>query len=267
MEYKKESNVVVPHSNYYIAADFGLDRPETCTANNLCYFRSKMGVKHYNMTVNGTRLVPVWSGLHGGKAVEEQIKCYEFVFDEYCIAANRIFLCVDGALIGFYMLMFMAWTCHPKNPNRRCTSVHVVTLEQGHSYHEPDNIDAQTGKHYKKRDKWRTCKERVDFINKETALRMVQFTEFNQVPSFFKVIFKDPDKWMDHNANRMLIRDDKPLTYEFGGSEVWRDGEFQWVDHHDELWCRVDEDFKTPCRRIEIFKESFVSLVSFSFRL
>jgi len=86
---------------------------------------------------------------------------------------------------------------------------------------------------------------------------MKQYTRFHRVPSFFKSIFKPTRSWTDQCGTKVLICDDKPMTFEFGYSEVWNGSELVWTAHPNEMWMRIDEDYKIPHRTVDMFKPSF----------
>ena len=215
-----------------IQADYGLDRPEIITPNNVCYFKRKITVKHLNIIYNGDKFVFAWSSMVGGKAVQETTECYEHLFTQKCVGAERLFVTCDGAMISYEVLMFFAWICNPKNPKRLFKAVHVLSLEQGHSYLQADTLDYNVTRIYDKRRIWTTCAERIQYVNASgSKINMIQMDEFHELPSFFKKIFLKT--WRDELSNAANIRDDKPLVYEFGGSE-------RWNEEKKEFECDVD---------------------------
>ena len=249
----------IQFASCHIAADFGVDRPETETADNLCYFRSAIGAKHFPMVVNGVRAVLVWSGMDGGKAVEEQVRCYQWALETHCVGADRVYFCVDGALISFNSLKWMCWQCHPKNPHRHCPMIHCNSLETGHTRIEADNVDQQVTTYYDKKDIWTTLAERVEYVNTHSSVEMVQFKDFYFLPAFYDQIFKAGGSWTDTLGNKVLIRDDKPITFEFGISEHWNQEtqSFSLVEHYDEMWLKISEDPTVPHRRVSLFRKGF----------
>ena len=254
-----------PEMSVHIMVDYGLDRPELITSHNMCYFKRKIGVKHFPAIYNNKPFVFVWSAMHGGKAVEETRKCIDFLLSQRCTGAGRMFITMDGALISYDILKYFAWCVHPKNKNRRLRALHLISLETGHSFIPADTLDYRVERLYKKRNKWSKCSERVEFVNENSDIEMIQFVEFEKLPSFFDTIFKT--KWLDDcdTPNPANIRDDKPLIYEFGMSEEYSENELNVVEHYGEMWMRISEDWKVPCRKIKLFKNKFAEMKSSEF--
>ena len=242
--------------------DYDLDHPEIFHVLNMVYFKRKITMKSLNVVQQpadcfGDRKVFAWSGMIGGKAFEETIQCLEHCFKKRSIGAERCFLNCDGALITYNLLMFAAFCCHPKNPNRYFKAVHAASPETGHSRLDADSINQQATKHYKKRSHWSTTAERVDYINENTDIEMMEWKYFGTLPTIYKKIFLKQDKWMDQHEKHAAIKNDKGMIYEFGQSFVWNanSGKFECVEHPDEMWVRCNEDLKGKLRKIRIFKK------------
>ena len=212
----------------------------------------------------GERKIYSWSGMVGGKAVEETLQCLEHSFQKRCVGAERCFLNCDGALISYAILQAFAWFVHPKNQKRYFTAINLLSPETGHSRLEADTINKQVNDHYSKKERFATCSDRVEFINKETNIEMMEWKYFATLPKLYQRIFKDSSTWKDQYGNSAGIRGDKGMVYEFGQSKVWNDElkQFEWIDHYKELWIRCDEDLKQSCRKINIFNNNIDDLSS-----
>ena len=68
--------------------------------------------------------------------------------------------------------------------------LHLLSLETGHSRIEADNIDRQATVIYNKKCLWSNCSERVEFVNKQSNIDMIELNEFHCAPGIFKQIFK-----------------------------------------------------------------------------
>ena len=176
-------------TSVHYLVDYGLDRPELITSNNACYFKRKLGVKHFNALCNDKSFVLVWSAMVGGKAYQETIGCLDHLFSVRSVGAQRGFATLDGALLSYEILEWLMWIVHPRNPQRRFKSFHLLSLETGHSYLPADTLDHRVTKYYGKRNRWSTCTERVQFINgqPDCDITMIQMREFHEHPEFFKI--------------------------------------------------------------------------------
>lgn len=253
-------------TSVHFLADYGLDRPELITSNNACYFKRKIGVKHLNVLCNSKPCVFVWSGLVGGKAYQETVECLDHLFSALSCGAERGFATLDGAMISYDLLRWLVWIVHPKNPQRRFKCFYLLSLETGHSYLKADTLDHRVTKIYRKRNRWSKCAERVKFVNEQpdSDILMIQMHEFHEFPEFFKKIFvpRPTDSWRDERGVKAGIQNDKPLIFEFGVSEEWDGTQFRLVEHYDQIWMRVSEDFKVSCRKLgttkyPIFQQDF----------
>ena len=86
------------------------------------------------------------------------------------------------------MKCFAFWV-HPKNPNRIFKSISLGTGEVGHTRLECDSISSQARRHYKKKETFSNCEERVNYLNNSTDLEVIQITNFKKLPEIFEVIF------------------------------------------------------------------------------
>ena len=242
-----------PDTYVHYEIDYDVDHPECVSNLNMAYFKSKIGMKTANVIQSppdefGSRKVYGWSGMHGGKAVEETTQCLEHCFKKRSIGAERCGITLDGALLTYKLLQFAAFSVHSKNPNRYFRSIVILSPETGHSRLEADTINAQAKSQYAKRSQFSTCEERLNYLDDSTNIETHQFTRFAMLPTIFEILFIEPSK-------KALIRDDKGIMYEFGESKVWNSDtkKFEWTSHEDELWIRCDEDLKQDVRKLKIF--------------
>lgn len=253
------------HANTFVhyEFDYDVDRAECVNNLNMTYYKKKITMKSLNMVQHpadekGERKIYAWSGMVGGKAVEETLQCLDHSFSKSSVGAERCFLNCDGALISYAILQAFAWFVHPKNKKRYFRAINLLSPETGHSRLEADTINKQVNDHYRRKERFAKCKDRVEFINKETNIEMIQWPYFATLPNnLFKRIFKDSSSWKDQFGHSAGIRGDKGMCYEFGQSQVWDNElkQFEWIDHYKELWIRCDEDLKQPCRKILIFND------------
>ena len=70
--------------------------------------------------------------------------------------------------------------------------------------------------------------------------------------------------WKHQNGQKIMIKNDKPLSFEFGMSEVWneKNQRFDIVNHSEEMWVRHSTDYKDNCRKCNILIDS-LNLESF----
>ena len=263
----KKPKIKYPGTQIHYEIDYDLDHPECITNLNMSYFKRKITIKSLNMIQypadeRGSRKVFAWSQLVGGKQTEETVQCLKTSFQTRSIGAERCSVNLDGALLTYKLLQFSGFSCHGKNPKKYFRSIHVLSPETGHTRLEADTINAQVATQYNKKESFSTCKERVDYINENTNIEMMQFQYFATLPEIYDTIFIDPQKWQDQFGKKALIRDDKGMIYEFGESQVWNEekSKFEWVKHHDEMWIRCHEDLKKPVRKLKIFKKEIHKL-------
>lgn len=86
----------------------------------------------------------------GGKGVEETITCLEHLFRMRKIGAEKAIVNCDGAIPCYKLLMYFAFICHPKSPNRCFKSVWNTSPETSHSRLNADTISGQMIKLYKR---------------------------------------------------------------------------------------------------------------------
>ena len=199
------------------------------------------------------------SGMVGGKGSEEVVQCLEHMFQKRGIGAERVIINCDGAILTYKLLMFDAFICHPKNPNRYFKSVWNTSPETGHSRLQADAINAQCDQQFKKKSSFGTCKERVDWLNDKSTIEAHEFKCFATMPEIFAEIFLPSDKWKDENGYKALIQKTKGLIYEFGESPEWDDEihSYKLVEHPDQMWIRCNEDLTKPVRKLNIFSEKW----------
>ena len=249
-----------PGTHVHYEIDYDVDHPECVSNLNMAYFKSKIGMKSANIIQSppdefGSRKIYGWSGMVGGKAVEETTQCLEHCFKKRSIGAERCSITLDGALLTYKLLKFAAFNVHGKNPNRYFRSAAILSPETGHSRLEADTINSQAKRQYAKRSQFSTCQQRLEYIEENTNIETHQFKYFAQLPSIFDELFIEPAKWIDQFGKKALIRDDKGILYEVGESKIWNAMTelFEWESHWNELWIRCDEDLKQPVRKLKIF--------------
>ena len=63
----------------------------------------------------GERKTHAWSGMAGGRVVEEAIQCFESAFYQTSTCAERCSVKCECALIAYMLLKNFASLVHPKN--------------------------------------------------------------------------------------------------------------------------------------------------------
>lgn len=233
------SEMKYPDTYVHYEIDYDVDHPECISSLNMAYFKSQIGMKTANIIQSpsdefGSRKVHGWSGLHGGKAVEEITQCLEHCFQKRSIAAERCGITLDGALLTYKMIQFIAFNVYPKNPNRYFRSAVILSPETGHSRLEADTINSQSKRQYAKRSSFSTCKQRLEYLDESTNIETHQFSKFATLHLIFY-----------------------QFAYECAESKIWNEAsqKYEWISHPDELWLRCDEDLKQPLPKLRIFSE------------
>ncbi len=263
---KTKNSKVYPNTFAFYEVDPDICYAEIETRENLNYYNSKIQVKvlnciQYPSDIHGHRKVFMWSDMVGCKTATEIIQCVNQLFYEHNFGAERAFFNCDGAIKTYDLLKYFFCCCHPTNPDQCFKAIIAGTPEVGHTRLESDGISATSRKIYRKKETFKSCKERVDYLNSNSNLEVIQVKQFYQLPKIFEQIFKPTASWVDqcNPPNKCNIKHDPGITYEFGQSLVWNknSNKYEWVSHPDEMWIRHSKDFKEEFRKIKVLKPLF----------
>ena len=180
------------------------------------------------------------SAKDGAKKSREIINDVQTAIDLWNSGVERLFYNCDGALRGYDICKYFVLISHPDNPDRQFRSCSLLTGVVGHTRMEADGIGRDSRKCWKAQSTWRTCEERVDYLNDKSNIEAVQMTSFQSLSANFRSLFIRTDEWVDEYGDQMLIEKIPALQYEFGESKVWnRDLQtWEWISHGNEIWAR-----------------------------
>ena len=253
-----------PNTFLWMEFDHDLNYPEVEIRQNCDYFKSPLKSKTLNVVIRpgndrGERKVFMWSPKDGNKKAQELLNCIEYALSYWNPGAERGFFHCDGALRTYALYKYYAIKAHPQNPHREFRSICASTGAVGHTRLEADGIGRQSRKCWGTKENFKTCSDRVDFLNEHSNIEAVQMTEFWT----FKVdtLFLDTADWVDEHGDPILIKAVPALSYHFGESLVWDEikGEFVWKSHPNEVYCRVHTDPKVPYRKVKIFAKELTA--------